>query len=197
MSHSESSAETERMIRNIEAGEPAALEELLSLHRGYIRKVAELRMEDALRSRVDPSDIVQEVSMSVTLRINEFLSEKPVSFRIWLRGQTLDQITRARRHHLAGRRSVKKEYRINDASSISIAQHLLAGRPSQIVRQKELAEQVRAAIASMAEIDREILILRHIEELTTDEAGCRASCRACDRPQTARPSHTTTSKTVV
>ena len=159
------------MISNLEAGEPAALAELLSLHRGYIRKIAELRMEDELRSRVDPSDIVQEVSLAVSRRINDFLSRKPVSFRIWLRGQTLDQITRARRHHLADKRSVRKEYRMSDASSMTIAQHILAGRPSQIVQQKELAEQVRAAIASMSEMDREILFLRHIEELTTDEAA--------------------------
>jgi RNA polymerase sigma-70 factor (ECF subfamily) len=159
------------MISSIEAGEPAALEELLAQHRAYIRKVAELRMEDELRSRVDPSDIVQEVSMVVTQRIHEFLTKKPVSFRIWLRGQTLDQITRARRHHLAGKRSVKKEFQINDASSMSIAQQLLVGRPSQIAERKELAQQVRLAIDSLATIDREILVLRHIEELSTEEAA--------------------------
>ena len=164
------SAETELLLHRIAQGDNSALDRLLAAHRNYVRQLIELRMEGALRQRVDPSDIVQETSMTVCKRINEFLVQRPSSFRVWLRSQTLERIIDARRHHFAMKRTVKREYHMTEASSASIAQRLLSG-PSQVLRKKELAEQVQAVIGKLPETDREILLLRYTEELTNQEAA--------------------------
>jgi len=127
-------------------------------------------MDNDLRLRVDPSDIIQETSMAVCRRIGEFLVQPPSSFRVWLRSQALERMVDARRHHFAMKRTVKREDRMADESSLSIAQRLLAG-PSQILRKKEQAEQVRNIISKMPETDREILLLRYTEELTNQQAA--------------------------
>ena len=75
-----------------------------------------------------------------------------------------------RRHHiLAEKRNVQKEVRFPDHSSIALAHKLLEGRASQILQKQELAQQVRATIAEMGDLDREMLLLRHVEELTNQE----------------------------
>jgi len=107
---------------------------------------------------------------AVCRRIGEFLVQPPSSFRVWLRSQALERMVDARRHHFAMKRTVKREYRMADELSLSIAQRLLAG-PSQILRKKEQAEQVRNIISKMPETDREILLLRYTEELTNQLAA--------------------------
>ena len=64
----------------------------------------------------------------------------------------------------------KRKYHMTEASSASIAERLLSG-PSQVLRKKELAEQVQAVIGKLPETDREILLLRYTEELTNQEAA--------------------------
>ena len=142
-------------------------------------------MEQELRARVDPSDIVQETSIHVMRRIDDFLRRRPTSFRIWLRRKTLEQIVDARRHHFAQKRSLQRDYRLSDASSLSLAQQLVAGRPSQIVRRNELVQQVRSAIERLADMDREVLLLRHIEGLTNAEVAELLDIE----PATARKRH--------
>ncbi len=170
MTQKADSSETQLLLDRIAQGDNDALERLVLAHRNYMRRIVELRMEDGLRHRVDPSDIVQETSIAVCNRIREYLERRPSSFRVWLRYQTLERIVDARRHHLAMKRTVKREYRMTDASSMSIAQRLLSG-PSQVLRKKEMAEQVRGFIDDMSDTDREILLLRYIEELSNQEAA--------------------------
>ena len=83
----------------------------------------------------------------------------------------MEKLTDIRRKHLAQKRSVRREMRLSAASSLSIAQQLLADRPSRLLQQEELAQQVRDAIASLSENDREVIMLRHIEELTNGEVA--------------------------
>ena len=108
--------------------------------------------------------------MSVCRRIQEYLANRAVPFRIWLRRTAIEQLVNLRRQHvLAKKRTVRQEVWFPDKSSIALAQKLSEVRPSQILHKQELAQQVRAAIAEMGELDREMLVLRHIEELTNQE----------------------------
>jgi RNA polymerase sigma-70 factor, ECF subfamily len=164
-------SETDRLLARVEQGDRECLGRLLGLHRDYVKRVVELRMGEDLRGRVDPSDVVQETQLVVTRRIDDFLQRRPVAFRVWLRRKTLEQIVDTRRHHLAAKRSVRRQFHLTDASSLALAQQLMVSRPSQIARRKETAQLIRAAIEQMGETDREILLLRHIEELTNNEAA--------------------------
>ena len=185
MTEQHDSTKTEQILARVQQGDRASLAQLLTAHRPYMKRIVELRMEKELQARVDPSDIVQETSLVVSRRIDDFLERRPTSFRIWLRRKTLEQIVDARRHHLAQKRSLRRDYRLSDAPSLALARQLLAGRPSQIVRRKESAEQVRSAIDRMSDNDREILLLRHIEELKNAEV---AELLEID-PDTARKRH--------
>jgi len=164
-------SETDELLRRLDDGDRSALDRLLDCHRDYIRRIVELRMESALLGRVDPSDVVQETQLVVANRIDDFLQRRPTSFRLWLRRKTLEKLIDVRRRHLADKRSVRREIRLPDASSRSIAQRLLVARPSQGMHQKEMIEKVREAIEALGDTDREIILLRHVEELTNAEVA--------------------------
>ena len=121
---------------------------------------------------MDVSDVVQETQLEAIGRMQEYLRRPTVSFRIWLRQTALEQLINLRRRHvLARKRTVRSQVRLPDHSSVALAQNLLQRRPSEILRHAELAQQVRQAVAEMDEADREIILLRHFEELTNAEAA--------------------------
>jgi RNA polymerase sigma-70 factor (ECF subfamily) len=123
-----------------------------------------------LKSRVDASDVVQETQMVVARRIHEFVTKRPASFRVWLRSRAIEQLAdQHRRHVTAEMRTVRREKKLHDASSMAIALTLLSETPSKMLQRSELAEQVRDLIESLNKKDREILTLRHAEGLSNDE----------------------------
>lgn len=166
------STETERLLARIQSGDKTALDALLAGHRDYLRRVVEIRMGDQLRRRVDTSDVVQETQLVAARRIENYLSHRQIPFRLWLRQTAIDQIANLRQHHLnTQKRSMKQEIHLSENSSIMLAQSFLRDRPSRIARRRELAQQIREAVHEMGENDREILLLRHFEELTNREIG--------------------------
>lgn len=185
MTSQHDSTVTEQLLARLEQGDASALERLVALHRVYLKRLIDLRMEVELRVRVDPSDVVQETQLVVIQRIDDFLRRRPTSFRIWMRRKALEQLVNLRRRHLAAKRSVRRDLRLSDASTLAIARRLLADRPSQAMQRKELAQQVRSAIQRLSEIDREVLLLRHVEELSNIEV---AELLELD-PATARKRH--------
>ena len=163
---------TDRLLGRISNGEHSALEELMDSHRRYLRRVVELRMDSDLRRRVDPSDVVQETHLVATQRIDDFLSRRPISFRLWLRGAALERLLMLRRRHIgAQKRSINREVSLSEQSSIMLAQRFVGERPSQVMERGELLEHVRHAVAELGERDREIILLRHVEELTNSEVA--------------------------
>lgn len=186
MGRNDETTQTESLLQAAGRGDRAALSCLVEMHRDYLRRVVELRMDQALRGRVDASDIVQETQMVVHKRMDDFLQRRPTSFKLWLRGEAIQQVgTHYRRHVKADRRSVKRECSISNASGGMIAQQLLAGTPSKILDRKETAAMVRKAVESMPENDRDILLLRYVEGLSNAEA---AEVLTID-PATARKRH--------
>jgi RNA polymerase sigma-70 factor (ECF subfamily) len=171
MASQSDSSETDRLLDLLDRGDKLALEHLLACHRDFVKRVVELRMDDAIRARVDPSDVVQETQMMVMNRIDDYLQQRSTSFRVWLRQETIEKLIEVRRQHVAQKRNVKRDLRLSDVSSRSIAQQLLGASPSRLLQRKELAAQVRDAIESLSEIDREVIMLRHIEGLTNVEVA--------------------------
>ena len=172
MTFSTDSYDTNAMLDRVAAGSPAVLEHLLSLHRPYLKRVIEMRMEPALRTRVDASDVAQETQIMITKQIKQFIKHRPTSFRIWIRQKALDQLRDQRRRHIAtNKRSVLMEQNITDVSSIEIARKLLSNSPSNILGQLELRERIYHLIEQLGEIYREVLVLRHAEELTNAEVA--------------------------
>lgn len=165
-------SETEQLLERLSGGDAAALDQVLEDHRDYLRRLLEARMEDELRSRVDPSDVIQETQLVVSRRINDFLDARPTTFKLWLRGKALEKLIDVRRKHVAAaKRSVRREVALPEASSLALAQAIVTQRPSAIVQRRELSQQTNQAIAQLSHADREVLLLRHVEDLTNTEVA--------------------------
>jgi RNA polymerase sigma-70 factor, ECF subfamily len=167
-------AETQRLLQEARAGDRAAIDELLAQHRPYLRQLIELRLEPRLRPRVDASDVVQEAQLEAARRLEAYLREPAMPFRLWLRQLAYDRLLMLRRHHVgAERRSVAREVALPDRSSLLLAGPLLAGgsTPSQRLDRQELAGRVRRAVAQLPAIDREVLLMRTFEELSYEEVA--------------------------
>jgi RNA polymerase sigma-70 factor (ECF subfamily) len=158
----------------VRRGETEALGPLLARHHDFLLRIVELRFDPRLRARVDPADVVQQAQLEVVKRIGDYLSRCPMPFRLWLRQTALQCLVDLQRHHLgAGNRAVGCEAALPDQSSVQLAERLFADSlsPSAKAVRGEVAGRVRAAVARLPEDDREVLLLRHFEDLPNHEAA--------------------------
>jgi RNA polymerase sigma-70 factor (ECF subfamily) len=167
------SAETQRLLEQARAGTAGAVDRLLERHSAYLCRFAELRLCPQLRARVNPSDVVQEAHMEAVRRLDGYLRDAPLPFRLWLRRIAQDRLLMLRRRHGAGRRAVTREAAMPDESSLAFARQLLASgtSPSARLAASELAQRVREAVAQLPEADREIVLLRNFEGLSNQEVA--------------------------
>ena len=138
------SAETQRLLQQVRTGDRQAFEQLLAQPRPYLRQLVELRLDPKLRPRVDPSDVVQEAQIEAVRRLDAYLEQTPLPFRLWLRQLAHDRLLMMHRRHVkAARRAVGQEVALPERSSLLLAQQLLAvgSTPSQQLDQQELARQ--------------------------------------------------------
>jgi RNA polymerase sigma-70 factor (ECF subfamily) len=151
------------------------LEELLAQHRAGLRHFVEFHLDPRLRARVDPSDVVQDTQLELVRRIDDFLARRPMPFHLWMRKKAYERLLNLRRDHvLRQRRAVGREIALAEHSSLLLAKPLLAKvpTPSQVAEVRELTERVGRAVAHLSEVDREILLMRHGEELPFEEIAC-------------------------
>jgi RNA polymerase sigma-70 factor (ECF subfamily) len=167
------------LLDRVRLGDERALADLFSMERDRLWRMVQARLDRRLRGRVDPDDILQEAYLDATRRIAHFSSEPSMSFFLWLRlivGQTL--VDFHRRHLETQMRDAGRDVSIArggspGASSASLAGYLVAHltSPSQAAMRAEMEAQLGQAIDRLDPIDREVLILRHFEELTNSEVA--------------------------
>ena len=168
----QSTDSTNQLIRRAQEGDSGAVERLFAAHRDYLHRLVTLRMEDDLARRVDASDVVQEAQLRAHQRLTDYLTRPELEFRLWLRGQALDRMAELRRFHVgAKRRAVHRELQISGDASAMIARQLLGNTPSQSVIRRETVDAVQKAIMSLRAQDRELILLRHFEGLSNQEAA--------------------------
>lgn len=160
------------------AGDTIARQRLLSKHRQRLRRMIAVRLDRRLLARVDPSDIVQETLLLADRRLDEYLRELPIPFYPWLRQLAWDQLVAAQRRHLyARRRSRSREEplatSLSDESVAELAGSLVDNTAEPLARlvSVEMRERVRMAVDQLPALYREILVLRHLEQLSTAEAA--------------------------
>jgi RNA polymerase sigma-70 factor (ECF subfamily) len=169
------SAETCGLLEEVRQGDRRALELLLARHRPAMHAVVEARLDAQVRARLDPSDLVQEAQLEVVRRMDDFLERRPMPFHLWVRKTAYQRLLNARRdHRQRARRSVDREEPLPDHSSLLLARPLLHGgpSPSQQAEARERAERIARAVSGLAEADREVLLMRHAEELSYEEIAC-------------------------
>jgi RNA polymerase sigma-70 factor (ECF subfamily) len=134
-----------------------------------------VRLDRRLAARVDPSDIVQDTMAEADRLLSSYARDRPIPFYPWLRQIAADRVADAHRRHLQARkRSVHREEPagLPEESAAELAERLMAGAsPSAGLRREERRARVRAALEDLASPDREILVLRYLEQLSTQEAA--------------------------
>jgi RNA polymerase sigma-70 factor, ECF subfamily len=167
------------LVQRAAEGDEAALAELFGKYRSKLRQIIRLRLDRRLQGRVDPSDVLQEAYLDVAQQLPNYLTEPSFSFFVWLRMVTGQRLMRVHREHLgAAMRDAGREVSIHrgampQANSVSLAAQLL-GRftsVSQVVARTEMQVQLQEALNGMDPNDREIIALRHFEELSNGEAA--------------------------
>ena len=167
------------LIRRATAGDEAALAALFERYRGRLRQMVRLRLDPRLQGRVDPSDVIQDAYLDLSRKLRELAVRPDLPFFLWLRLVVGERLLRVHRHHLgASMRDVGREISIHrgalpGASSTSLAAQLL-GRvttASRIAARAEMQRLLQDAINTMDPIDREVIALRHFEELGNEEAA--------------------------
>ncbi len=198
----EPSRETAHQMDRLRAGDRRALAELFQQHRDRLRRMVELRMDARLQGRIDASDVLQDGFLDVAQRLESYLRDPKLPVFLWLRLVVSDRLATVHRHHLGTRmRDAALEvalYRdpLPPASSAALAAMLLGRQtsPSKAAIRAEQILQVQEAVNSLDPIDREVVALRHFEQLSraetatvlgiTEEAGAKRYIRALKKLKT-------------
>lgn len=167
------------LLRRGAAGDVQVLSEVWEVHRERLRRVVKLRMDRRLQGRIDPSDVLQEAFLDFSKNVADYVERPEIPFFLWLRNLTGRRLHRLHRHHLgaqmrdAGREVSIQRGAMPQATSVSLAAQLM-GRFTSVTRAVQRAEMQRVlqeAINEMDAMDREILALRHFEELSNAETA--------------------------
>ena len=175
----DNSGETERLLRGAAGGDERSWGALLTRHEEKLRRMVAFRMDQRLQGRIDPHDVIQEAYLEATRLRADYLRRPESPFHLWLRGIVGNKLRELHRHHLGTRmRDASRDVSIYrgtmpEATSAALAARLLgqATRPSEAAARAEAKALLLAALNAMAPIDREVLALRHFEQLTPAEAA--------------------------
>jgi RNA polymerase sigma-70 factor (ECF subfamily) len=155
----------QQLLDEVAQGSPGALDRLLAAHRPELLDYVRLRLNRQLSARLDPSDVVQEVQLTVAQRIDDYLQRRPMPFPIWLRKTALERLANLRKHHRRGRRTPQAEAVLPDHTSLALMKSLIDPQhtPSQSLAAAETTKEVNLALAELPDADREILLMRQLE----------------------------------
>ena len=168
--------DTDELLIRAHSGDGQAVDRLVARHRSRLRRLIEVHLDRRLAARVDPSDIIQETLVDATRKLPRYLRERPLPFYPWLRQLALERIIRNYRQHVrAASRSVRREaapgLRLPDHSAVRLAKLLVSAgsSPSHQLLREEQSAQVREVIENLSARDRDVLVLRFLEQLSTGE----------------------------
>jgi RNA polymerase sigma-70 factor, ECF subfamily len=168
-----------KSIRRAREGENGALAELFEFYRDHLRRMVCFRFDHRLASRVSPSDVIQEAYIDAAKRLSHFDGHDPTAFFVWIRqitGQTMVDIHR--RHIAYQNRDVRREAAAHPTNPSQSTAWCITARlfsqtssPSMKAQRSEMEDLLKQGISRMDPIDREVLALRHFEELTNNEVA--------------------------
>jgi RNA polymerase sigma-70 factor (ECF subfamily) len=184
------SDEIDQLLQRAAEGDKESWGALLVKYRERLRQMVALRFDQRLQGRIDASDVIQETYLEAWTRLDEYLRQPKLPFYLWLRFLARQKLVTLRRHHLgAEMRDPRREVSLDqspspETSSAALADQLLGRepRPSEAARRAELKLRLQEALNSMDPLDREVLALRHFEQLSPAEIA-----QVLDlKPETAR-----------
>jgi RNA polymerase sigma-70 factor (ECF subfamily) len=171
--------EDAELLRHAAGGDQGAWDELLSRHRPRLLHIVTVRLDRRVQARIDPSDVLQEAFLAAFRCAARYLQDPEISVFVWLRAITLNKLRELHRHQLvAGKRDARRDVSLFDgsprgSSSAELADYLVASTtgPGTAAERAEKALRVRKALEGLDPLDRESLVLRHFEQLSSSEAA--------------------------
>lgn len=174
---SDAEQEIAGLLVRLRAGDQAALAELFDRHRDRLRRMVQLRLDHRLAGRVSVSDVLQEAYIDALKRVEHYFAKPDQPFFGWLRLVVGQRLADVHREHLAGKRNAGREVGLNrggpGTDSACLAACLLGNlsSPSQVAQRNETLVLLEEALERMDPLDREVLVLRHFEELSNTETA--------------------------
>jgi RNA polymerase sigma-70 factor (subfamily 1) len=175
----EESVEAAEMIARLQDGADDALAELFSLYHDRLKRVIHFRLDHRMAGRISESDVIQDTYISASKRVDHYRGKPEMPFFVWLRLLANQQLADLHRTHLqAEMRDVRKEISleqpaISPHTSLAMAAQLVGSMtsPSRAFSRVERIANLEKALNLMEPIDREVIALRHFEELTNVEVA--------------------------
>jgi RNA polymerase sigma-70 factor (ECF subfamily) len=168
--------ETDTLLKQAATGDQSAVANLFRLHRQRLRQMVAVRMDPRLNSRVDPSDVVQDVLMEASRVFEDFLRERPLPFYPWLRQLAWQRLYDLHVQHVrTQKRTTCREatagVELSNESVLELARQVVASgtSPSMNVVRNELRYRVQEALSQISDLDREVLVMRYLEQLSSRE----------------------------
>lgn len=160
-------------------GDRQALSRLFSKYSPRLERMINLRLDANLQARIGADDILQETYCEALRRLPEYAADQRFSFFLWLRFLSGEQLINARRYHLGTqKRSAEAEVQLHrgampQVDTVSLARQLVGKftSPSVAALRSEMQDTVQQMLNEMDPIDREIIVLRHFEHLSNNEAA--------------------------
>jgi RNA polymerase sigma-70 factor (ECF subfamily) len=173
------SAEITRLLERARAGDQAALKEVFARHWERLHRMVELRLDGRLQERINASDVIQEAYADFISRLEEYLSDPRYPLFLWLRLLVGERLLKLHRRYLGAQmRDTGLEvsiYRgaLPEASSTALAAQLLGkhAAPTQAAVRAERMMRLQEALNTLDPMDREVLSLRHFEEMSLAETA--------------------------
>jgi RNA polymerase sigma-70 factor (ECF subfamily) len=171
--------ETHTLVHQAVDGDDQAWERLVTDHRPRLRRMIALRIDRRLQGRVDPSDVIQESLIDAARRLPEYAKNPSMPFFLWLRFLTGQRLMEQHRRHLgaqardAGREISLYRGAFPETTTADLAAHFLGklSSPSHVAIRIEQKIRLQEALNTLEPLDREILALRHFEQLSNGEAA--------------------------
>lgn len=165
------------LLERIQQGDSEALADLFTLYQERLWRMIQIRLDRRLSKRLDPADILQEAFLDVSKRIGEYLADQSVPIYLWMRTLVHQRMIMLHRQHMdAQMRSVRQEVPLYypeglQTDSGSLAGHLVGHltSPSQAAIKQERQNRIQEVLDQMEDLDKEVLALRHFEELSNAE----------------------------
>jgi RNA polymerase sigma-70 factor (ECF subfamily) len=179
MSEASDKSETMQLVHQAAAGNQEAWTLLLQRYRPRLRKMVALRIDRRLQGRIDPSDILQEGAIAAAKRLPDYAADPVMPFYLWLRTLTGQKLLDQHRRHLGAQargatREISLYHGAFPETTIAALANQLLGKhssPSSDAIRIERKIKLQEALNTLEPIDREILALRHFEQLTNGEAA--------------------------
>lgn len=151
----------------------AALQRLLEEHRHRLVAVVRRRMDPSWPADFEPDDVVQEAYLRALQRWEQVRSRPDFLPFPWLYQLVNDCLRDHWRHQGQACRDVHLRQAWPDSSSVQVCLSLVGEgtSPSEAAHRADIQRLMQEAMGHLSESDREVLALRHFDNLTHVEAA--------------------------